>query len=241
MRPILIVMLLATGGLGASDTKHDMAIASMRHGQEALHLEHWQDAEEAFKAAIEYDPLLEMAHYGLGQAYMAEHRYDDAVHAYKDCRDVYLKNATAALADDVEGDRRRDAQVQELRDYRNSLTTGRTGTFNVTATLNMLDNQIAQLETMRKRNTTGAPQAAPFISTALGSAYFKAGNLPLAEAEWRNALAVDPKIGEVHNNLAVLCMMTDRVPEAAEHVKAAEKAGLRVNPQLKQDIADKLH
>jgi hypothetical protein len=35
--------------------------------------------------------------------------------------------------------------------------------------------------------------------------------------------------------------MTDRAAEAADHVKAAEKAGLRVNPQLKQDIADKLH
>ena len=241
MRPTLIVMLLATTTLVASDSKHDMAIVSLRHGQEALRLEHWQEAEEAFKAAIEYDPLLEMAHYGLGQAYMAEHRYDEAVHAYKDCREVYLKNAAATLADDVEGDRRRDAQVQELRDYRTSLTTGRTATPNVTATLNTLDGQIAQLEMMRKRSTTGAPQTAPFISTALGSAYFRAGNLTLAEAEWRNALAVDPKIGEVHNNLAVLCMMTERVPEAAEHVKAAEKAGLRVNPQLKQDIADRLH
>ncbi len=63
----------------------------------------------------------------------------------------------------------------------------------------------------------------------------------LAEAEWRNALAVDPKIGEVHNNLAVVCLMTDSVDEAAEHVKHAEKAGVRVNPQLKTDIEARRH
>ncbi len=124
--------------------------------------------------------------------------------------------------------------------YRNNLTS-RANLTGGTPILTIIDGQIAQLEMMRKRSTTGAPQTAPFISTALGSAYFRAGNLTLAEAEWHNALAVDPKIGEVHNNLAVLCMMTERVPEAAEHVKAAEKAGLRVNPQLKQEIADRLH
>jgi tetratricopeptide (TPR) repeat protein len=241
MPAVLIVMMLLTAAVPAtSDSKYEMAISSLRQGQEALRLEHWQDAEAQFTRAIGYDPTLEMAHYGLGQAYMAERRYDDAGRAYKGCRDAYLKNATRALTDDAELEHRVEDQVQALRDYRNDLTSRQ----NVPAgspTLSIIDGQIAQLEVMRKRSTTGAPQAAPFISTALGSAYFRAGNLTLAEAEWHNALAVDPKIGEVHNNLAVLCMMTDRVPEAAEHVKAAEKAGLRVNPQLKQDIADKLH
>jgi tetratricopeptide (TPR) repeat protein len=237
---LILMTLVAIAGAAPSDSRHEMAIARLRRGQEALRLEHWQEAEEQFTVAIGYDPSLEMAHYGLGQAYMAERRYDDAVRAYKRCRDAYLKNATSALTDDAELEHRVEEQVQALRDYRNNLTS-RTNVSAGSPILVQVDGQIAQLEVMRKRSTTDAPRTAPFISTALGSAYFRAGNLTLAEAEWQNALAVDPKIGEVHNNLAVLCLMTDRAPEAADHVKAAEKAGLRVNPQLKQDINDKLH
>jgi tetratricopeptide (TPR) repeat protein len=236
----MMAMLLATAVLGAQDSKHDLAIANLRKGQDALRQEHWKEAEEFFTDAIEYDHLLEMAHYGLGQAFMGEKQYDDAVRAYKGCRDTYVKNATATLSDSVEAERRREDQIQSLRDYKTALQTGRTATMNVMTTLNMIDNQIAQLETMRKRGPNAAPSVAPFISTALGSAYFRKGDYTLAEAEWRNALAVDSKLGEVHNNLAVVCLMTGRVAEAADHVKQAEKAGIRVNPRLKQDIADGL-
>lgn len=241
MSVIVMVVLLATPVASLQDSKHEMAITNLRNGQDALRQEHWKEAEQFFSAAIEYDPLLEMAHYGLGQAFMGERQYADAVRAYAGCRDAYLKNATTALIDNVEGERRLEDQVRALRDYKTSLQTGRTSTLNSSVTLNMIDTQIAQLETIRKRGPSDAPKVAPFISTALGSAYFRKGDYTLAEAEWRNALTVDPKIGEVHNNLAVLCLMNDRVTEAAEHVKLAEKAGVRVNPQLKADIEARKH
>jgi tetratricopeptide (TPR) repeat protein len=237
---IAILTVCSLAGLRADppDTKHEIAIAKLRQGQDALRQEHWEEAEGYFKDAIGYDPLLEMAHYGLGQSLMAQHRYDDAVRAYKQCRETYLQNSRAALTDDVKAQQRIEDQIRSLKEYKSSVTPG-VATLS-SATQNMLDNQIAQLQAMLHRGTAGAPQVAPFISTALGSAYFRQGNLPLAEAEWKNALAVDPKIGEVHNNLAVVCLMSGRPAEAAEHVRQAEKAGIRVNPQLKQDIADRL-
>jgi Flp pilus assembly protein TadD len=57
-----------------------------------------------------------------------------------------------------------------------------------------------------------------------------------AEREYRAALAVDPKLGEAHNNLAVVCMLTGRYGEAEQEIKAAEKSGFKVNPQLKEDL-----
>jgi tetratricopeptide (TPR) repeat protein len=144
------------------------------------------------------------------------------------------------MDDAVGAEHRVEDRIRALQDYRRSLEGGRSQTFNTTATMNRIDGEIAQLETTRKRHNVGPPQVAPFISTELGSAYFRQGNLPLAEAEWKNALAVDPKIGEVHNNLAVVCLMTGRASEASEHVKQAEKAGVRVNPQLKKDIESRL-
>jgi Flp pilus assembly protein TadD len=58
-----------------------------------------------------------------------------------------------------------------------------------------------------------------------------------AEQEYKAALDVNPAFGEAHSNLAVVYLVTGRATEADGEVKAAEKAGFRVNPKLKADIA----
>ena len=57
-----------------------------------------------------------------------------------------------------------------------------------------------------------------------------------AEREYLETLKADPKLGEAHNNLAVVYMLTHRYAEADAEIKAAEKSGFRVNPQLKDDL-----
>ena len=87
------------------------------------------------------------------------------------------------------------------------------------------------------RTVNGGPEPMPaWISLALGSAYFRSDALPDAEREYRAAIEVDPKLGEAHNNLAVVYMLTQRYAEADAEIKAAEKSGFRVNPQLKEDL-----
>ena len=61
-----------------------------------------------------------------------------------------------------------------------------------------------------------------------------------AEREYKAAIAADPKSGEAFNNLAVVYLQTQRYKEAEDAVKAAEKAGYKVHPQLKEDIKAKL-
>ena len=53
---------------------------------------------------------------------------------------------------------------------------------------------------------------------------------------WRLAVAVEPTIGEIHNNLAVVCMVTERYDEAEREVQLAEKAGFRVSPAFKEEL-----
>ena len=50
------------------------------------------------------------------------------------------------------------------------------------------------------------------------------------------AIETKPSLGEAHNNLAVVYMLTMRKKEAENAVREAERAGFRVNPQLKEDI-----
>ena len=74
---------------------------------------------------------------------------------------------------------------------------------------------------------------------SLGSAHFRSGKLASAESAWKVALEVNPAFGEVHNSLAVVYMMTERFKEAEDEVKQAERAGFKVNPQLKNDLKDR--
>ena len=74
------------------------------------------------------------------------------------------------------------------------------------------------------------------VACATNRAYFRTDALPDAEREYRAAIEVDPRLGEAHSNLAVVYKTTGRFSEADSEIKAAEKAGFRVNPQLKEDV-----
>src|SRR4029077_7100902 len=99
-----------------------------------------------------------------------------------------------------------------------------------------LDRGNAEMKDAKHRTTSGPEQTPAWISLALGSAYFRVDATADAEREYRAAIAVDPKLGEAHNNLAVVYMLTGRFPEAEAEIKAAEKAGFRVKQQLKEDL-----
>ena len=98
------------------------------------------------------------------------------------------------------------------------------------------------MEHGRKRGLPSEQFEAPAeVSLALGSAYFRSGNLADAEREYLAALAVNPQLGEAHNNLAVVYLLTGRIGEAEAAVEKAEAAGFRVNSQLKSDIKAQKH
>jgi Flp pilus assembly protein TadD len=104
-----------------------------------------------------------------------------------------------------------------------------------------LDVQINTLKEARARRTTTGDEPTPaWLSLALGSAYFRSDKYADAEREYTNAIDVNPKFGEAHSNLAVLYLMSGRPKEAQTEIDAAEKAGFKVNPQLKADVKNAL-
>jgi tetratricopeptide (TPR) repeat protein len=240
MMPMMaaFVLLVATlaGWTGGGQPDRTKALQFLRAGQEALETEQFEQAEREFTAALAIDPTLELAHYGLGRVGMAIRRYDRAVYQFLQCRDVFQKNVDRDVRDSVVNDRRLDEQIRSLRDLRQAIQSGRVRSSNPTASLQRYDNEISQLENLRRRSSTGSVAVPPYISTALGSAYFRMGAFADAEREWRAAVAVDPTIGEVHNNLAVVCMLTERYDEAEREIALAEKAGFRVSSGLKNDL-----
>ncbi|MGH9346031.1 MAG: tetratricopeptide repeat protein [Vicinamibacterales bacterium] len=221
----------------ADDQTRREALAYYRAGNEFLSAEQFEKAAGAFQKAIDTDPLLALAHYGLGQSYMGLRRYASAIQAYTGCRAAYQRLAGLAQSDQVNVDRQRDEEIRELREAVRALQSGRlkTATGDPSQRILGLETRIRDLERLKQRNMD--PMRPPAeVSLALGSAYFRNGDRQDAEREWLAAIETNPSLGEAHNNLAVIYMMTGRKKEAEAAVKAAERAKFPVNPRLKDDI-----
>jgi len=230
-----------TPQIGSAIVERDKqeAVQHYRAGQDALRSEKYEDAEREFQTSIKLDPTYELPRYGLGQTYMAMKRYPAAVTAFQKCRDVFHANATADSADDLKRQRRIEDTIKELEDQKR--VSQSPGHVSSTATshnyLQQLDMQINSLKEAKQRRTTTGDEPTPaWLSLALGSAYFRTDAVADAEREYKAAIAVNPKLGEAHSNLAVVYLMTGRPPDAQTEIDAAEKAGYKVNPQLKADV-----
>jgi tetratricopeptide (TPR) repeat protein len=225
-----------------TEQAHREALAHYYAGQELLYAENWTDAEREFRAAVKLDPLLVLAHYSLGQVYMALKQYPDAVKAFTGCRQAYLDIAALQDVDKAQVDQRREEEIQQLRDgiriLQSSARQRETGQRE--NSILKLEQRILDLETSKRRIPSGAIQVPAEFSLALGSAHFRSGALADAEREYGAALKARPKFGEAHNNLAVVLMLQGRLPEAAEHLKSAEKAGFQVNSAFKADLEKRL-
>jgi Tfp pilus assembly protein PilF len=237
---LLVSLLVVVAPLRAqivSDQARRDALRFYRAGQEFLSNEQFEKGAESFRKAIDKDPLLALAHYGLGQSYMALKRYASAIVAFTDCRDTYARLAGMALSDTVSANLRREDEIREIRDAIRMFRSTKSRLANASDTNSyvlQLESQLRNLENQRQRVEPTKPPGE--VSLALGSAYFRNGQLAEAEREWKVAIDTKRNLGEAHNNLAVVYMLTMRKKEAEDAVRQAEHAGFRVNPQLKEDI-----
>ena len=211
-----------------------------RLGLENLRAEAWEEAARSFQRAIDVDPEFDLAHFGLGRADMGMKKYTDAVAAFSKCRDLLRAQAGRQFSNAHEAQRYRRQRMDEIdetiRLYQTGLQTAQTQT-----AIRQLTEQKAQLREAIDRGTNMTIESTipAWVSLALGSAYFRSGKLLDAEREYKAAISTDPKAGEAHSNLAVVYLETGRFADAERSIAAAEKAGYRVNPQLKQDLKDR--
>ncbi len=143
---IACVSALVLSSAAAAQTTQARAIQHLRDGQTALQSERFEVAEREFKSAIALDPLLELAHYGLGQTYMATKRYVEAVRAYTATREAFHRAATEQMADSLEAEQRIDEQIRALRDQMRFLQSGKVRSPFLQESMTRIAEQIRQLD-----------------------------------------------------------------------------------------------
>ena len=212
----------------------DQARGPYKEGLDHMRTERFAEAIKAFESAIAIDDSFDMAYYMLGRAHMAKRSYAPAVQALSKAKTIFSAEGIKQFQTKQEAQRHRQYRLLAIDDTLQQLRQ-QPQTPPVLAEIQRLEERKRQLEDVDRSqdSTSGVPG---FVSLALGSAYFRTGNLTEAEKAWREAVAADKRMGEAHSNLAVIYMETKRYDEAERAIKEAEKVGFRVNPQLKDEI-----
>jgi tetratricopeptide (TPR) repeat protein len=228
----------------AEATARDRANGSYETGVAHFRREAFAAAAKSFEEAIAQDATFEMAHYMLGRTHMALRNYVAATLSLSRARELFQADSTRQFTSKQE---RQRVLRERIRDIDGLIDATRAAADNpansnqrrtLLEDVRQFEERKRQLQDFERNDTMQPTTAVPaFVSLALGSAYFRAGKLADAEQAYLAAVATDPKVGEAHNNLAVVYLETGRYDEAEKAVKAAEKAGLRVNPALKEEIA----
>ena len=235
-------MLALTAGFGRAadvDRAPTEALKHYRAGQAALQTERFEDAETEFRAAIE-------AGLAAGGGALRARPDDDGNEALPRRRRRPSSRparpsrgaSSSRRATRWSTQRRLDDQIKALQDDINAARARASGS-NASAIQSAImrnEDQIKTLQSMRKRGGEGPMPTPHWLSFALGSAYFRAGDLANAEKEYRAALTEKPDLGEGHLNLGVVLMLTGRLDDADREVALAEKAGVKVPQGLKDDI-----
>jgi len=214
----------------ATEQNRREALQSYRVGQEFLSGEQFEKAAEQFSKAVQKDGLLTLAHYGLGQSYMGLRRYASAAKAYGDCLDAFKALHSLQQTNRFAVEQQRDDEIREMRENVRGLTQAGQ---NLRAT--HAEARLRDLE-RQKTSVEAAFQPPSEVLLALGSALFRNGDAEAAMLQWEAAIGSNPKLGEAHNNLAVVYMQAGRLADAEREIKLAEKNGFRVNPQFKDDL-----
>ncbi|MFA5908342.1 MAG: tetratricopeptide repeat protein [Vicinamibacterales bacterium] len=214
--------------------------AQNRLGWEQMRSESFEQAVKHFQEAVAIDPEFEMPFYGLGRAHIALKQYVSAISALSRCRDLYRAQVGRQFSNQQEAQRYRSNRIVELDEMVRQVQSG-PQTTQAQDQLRQLQEQRRQLQDIIARGNSVTIEAAvpAWVSLSLGSAYFRSGKIADAEREYKAAIEADRRSGEAHSNLAVVYLETGRLVEAEEALRAAKKAGFKVNPQLEQAIKDK--
>src|SRR4030095_2918841 len=104
-----------------------------------------------------------------------------------------------------------------------------------------IQQDMVKMERLQQERTKSQPSMetplTPEEHFLVGTGLMKLERFDAATEEFRQALSLRPKFGEAHNNLAVVLYYRRDYAECWEHLRAAEGAGVRVDPSFRDELS----
>ena len=218
----------------SQDTRdHREAMRHLRLGEDSMRLEQWESAEAEFRSAIRLEPSLEMAHYHLGQVYMATRRYPAAVRAYLGCRDAFVISNRQRSLGDLQAQRGSTIRSRPSRTRRRRWAVA-AATSSAAASSSWI-GQIADLRALQRQIEVRIRDSRLDLLRPRERLLPQRRHRRCRTRIRRGASRLDPKLGEIHNNLAVVYLQTGRYGKRRQRCPRPRNTDFKVNPQLKAD------
>ncbi|MFC2171499.1 tetratricopeptide repeat protein [Acidobacteriota bacterium] len=218
--------------------KLQKALKLQQKGVKALEQGDAGKGEKYFRKALDAFPSLPQAHMGLGHICMQKKEHEKALAAYQAAVKGYEE--TGNLLYDFELKRYQDAQTR-IAGLREDITILQSPTIKLNedqkqARIVALENQMRQLRLVDHPGDRGKTETPAEVHFFVGNALFRLDRTAEAVKVWESCLAKNPKLADVHNNLAVAYWMLTRYEDAQKSVAEAEALGFEVNPDFKADL-----
>jgi tetratricopeptide (TPR) repeat protein len=213
-----------------------LARTHLDKGMKLLEKGNQEEAEAEFLEAIRAFPDMADAYIQLGHLSMRRKDYSQGLERYLQARTALTNLQGISRRQEVERARRIQESMDILREQIDQLRVSQDP-----ADQSEINMKIAQMEKLRQEQTKlRAPVELPVpaeLSFLVGTARMNLERYDEAIEDYREALAQRPGYGEAHNNLAVIYFYRKDYPRAWEHLHAAEKAGVRINPQFREELS----
>jgi tetratricopeptide (TPR) repeat protein len=235
LRPLPISLSASTAG-EAPDTRQVMLAKShYQKGMKLLSAGKEKEGEEEMLESLKIFPDFADAHIQLGNLAMGRKDFHRGLECYLEARTSLTHLQGFSQQREAERRKRLQESIDILRErldqLRSSPRAGDAG---------KIEETVARLEKLQQEQTKPFPTDAPPIPAELffltGNARMSLEQFDQAIAEYNQALSLRPAFGEVHNNLAVIYFYRKDYARVWEHLHAAEKAGVRINPQFREDL-----
>jgi tetratricopeptide (TPR) repeat protein len=238
--PFLIMILFggrvpARGADSYDPHKVMLAKSYFEKGMKLLQKESPAEAEAEFRESVRVFPEFADAYIQLGNLAMSRKEYSAGLEHYVRAKTALLNLQGMSRQQEVERRRRLQESIDLLQERIDQLT------MSPRDDRGEIDRAMLNIEKLRQEMskilTGNELQVPPEIHFLIGTARMNLEQFDPAIEDFRQALALRPAYGEVHNNLAVIYLYRKDYPQAWEHLHAAEKAGVRINPQFREELA----
>jgi len=193
------------------------------------------EGEAELLEAVKTFPQLAEGFVELGNLSMRRREYREGLERYLKARDALSELQGIKRQQEVDRQRQLQESIDLLNERISDLSRSQRA-----SDQGKIQQAMVRLEKLQQERTNAQPSIdtpfTPEVHFLVGTAQMKLEQFEEAAKEFQNALTLRPNFGEAHNNLAVVLYYRRDYPACWEHLRAAERAGLRVDPLFKEEL-----